>query len=281
MLLRAEHSLPRSARPQARTCAGGLFSERRAQGSWPSGHLGPTGSESPEALPEGRGRRRMTPGAKWLTVLPGTQVRPEVQTRRKSAQPRTDRLCRPELSGLRFFAFLAAPKDARGAFARARAGHGEDAGEGAAPRNPADVHFKPDSARPLPAWAHEVRWVNKRVGVPDEASPAEVPNPIDCPDAPESPIARRDGEAEGDLPPATSASTGAAAEILRNVPERSGPAHEEPCARRSRKGAHRDASTPEPWAMSSPWNEAHSPFGAKILCDLAKTPDRLQTPGSG
>ncbi len=53
----------------------------------------------------------------------------------------------------------------------------------------ANVHFNntscTDSVRPFPAWAYEVLWVNKKVGVLDEASAG--PNPLDSPNAPALP----------------------------------------------------------------------------------------------
>jgi hypothetical protein len=40
-------------------------------------------------------------------------------------------------------------------------------------------------AAPLPAWAYQAHWVNKRVGVPDPAAPFPAPmSPLNAPDAP-------------------------------------------------------------------------------------------------
>jgi hypothetical protein len=50
------------------------------------------------------------------------------------------------------------------------------------------LHFnnlacKPLSARPLPAWAYQVLFVNKRVGIVDPAAPPPpLPHPLDAPD---------------------------------------------------------------------------------------------------
>ena len=43
-------------------------------------------------------------------------------------------------------------------------------------------------AAPLPAWAYQVHWVNKRIGVPDAAEPFPAPmSPLNTPDSPISP----------------------------------------------------------------------------------------------
>jgi hypothetical protein len=40
-------------------------------------------------------------------------------------------------------------------------------------------------AAPLPAWAYQVQWVNKRIGVPDPAAPFPAPmSPLNAPDSP-------------------------------------------------------------------------------------------------
>jgi hypothetical protein len=40
-------------------------------------------------------------------------------------------------------------------------------------------------AAPLPAWAYQTHWVNKRIGVPDPAAPFPVPmSPLNAPDSP-------------------------------------------------------------------------------------------------
>jgi hypothetical protein len=40
-------------------------------------------------------------------------------------------------------------------------------------------------AAPLPAWAYQVHWVNKRIGVPDPAAPVPAPmSPLNAPDSP-------------------------------------------------------------------------------------------------
>jgi hypothetical protein len=40
-------------------------------------------------------------------------------------------------------------------------------------------------AAPLPAWAYQVHWVNKRVGVPDPSAPFPAPmSPLNAPDSP-------------------------------------------------------------------------------------------------
>ena len=40
-------------------------------------------------------------------------------------------------------------------------------------------------AAPLPAWAYQVHWVNKRIGVPDPAAPFPAPmSPLNAPDSP-------------------------------------------------------------------------------------------------
>jgi hypothetical protein len=43
-------------------------------------------------------------------------------------------------------------------------------------------------AAPLPAWAYQVHWVNKRIGVPDPAAPVPAPmSPLNAPDSPTRP----------------------------------------------------------------------------------------------
>ncbi len=43
-------------------------------------------------------------------------------------------------------------------------------------------------AAPLPAWAYQVHWVNKRIGVPDVAAPFPAPmSPLNAPDSPKWP----------------------------------------------------------------------------------------------
>jgi len=43
-------------------------------------------------------------------------------------------------------------------------------------------------ATPLPAWAYQVLWVNKRIGVPDPSVPVPAPmSPLNAPDAPDRP----------------------------------------------------------------------------------------------
>ena len=40
-------------------------------------------------------------------------------------------------------------------------------------------------AAPLPAWAYQTHWVNKRIGVPDPAAPVPAPmSPLNAPDSP-------------------------------------------------------------------------------------------------
>jgi Methyltransferase FkbM domain len=40
-------------------------------------------------------------------------------------------------------------------------------------------------AAPLPAWAYQTQWVNKRIGVPDPAAPVPAPmSPLNAPDSP-------------------------------------------------------------------------------------------------
>ena len=40
-------------------------------------------------------------------------------------------------------------------------------------------------AAPLPAWAYQTHWVNKRIGVPDPAAPFPAPmSPLNAPDSP-------------------------------------------------------------------------------------------------
>jgi hypothetical protein len=40
-------------------------------------------------------------------------------------------------------------------------------------------------AAPLPAWAYQVHWVNKRIGVPDPAAPVPAStSPLNAPDSP-------------------------------------------------------------------------------------------------
>jgi hypothetical protein len=40
-------------------------------------------------------------------------------------------------------------------------------------------------AAPLPAWAYQTNWVNKRIGVPDPAVPIPAPmSPLNAPDSP-------------------------------------------------------------------------------------------------
>jgi hypothetical protein len=52
-----------------------------------------------------------------------------------------------------------------------------------------NVHFNNWSctprAAPLPAWAYQALWVNKRIGVPDPAAPFPAPmSPLNAPDSP-------------------------------------------------------------------------------------------------
>ena len=43
-------------------------------------------------------------------------------------------------------------------------------------------------AAPLPAWAYQTHWVNKRIGVPDSAAPFPAPmNSLNAPDSPTTP----------------------------------------------------------------------------------------------
>jgi hypothetical protein len=52
-----------------------------------------------------------------------------------------------------------------------------------------NLHFNnwscTSKAAPLPAWAYQVHWVNKRIGVPDPAAPFPAPmSPLNAPDSP-------------------------------------------------------------------------------------------------
>jgi hypothetical protein len=55
-----------------------------------------------------------------------------------------------------------------------------------------NLHFNnwscTSKAAPLPAWAYQVLWVNKRIGVVDPAAPVPAPmSPLNAPDAPTRP----------------------------------------------------------------------------------------------
>jgi hypothetical protein len=55
-----------------------------------------------------------------------------------------------------------------------------------------NLHFNNYSCTPesdpLPAWAYQVLWVNKRIGILDESAPTPAPiSPLNAPDAPEFP----------------------------------------------------------------------------------------------
>jgi len=52
-----------------------------------------------------------------------------------------------------------------------------------------NLHFNnwscTSKAAPLPAWAYQTHWVNKRIGVPDSAVPVPAPmSPLNAPDSP-------------------------------------------------------------------------------------------------
>jgi hypothetical protein len=52
-----------------------------------------------------------------------------------------------------------------------------------------NLHFNnwscTSKAAPLPAWAYQTHWVNKRIGVPDPAVPVPAPmSPLNAPDSP-------------------------------------------------------------------------------------------------
>jgi hypothetical protein len=54
---------------------------------------------------------------------------------------------------------------------------------------PVNLHFNnwscTSKAAPLPAWAYQVHWVNKRIGVVDPAAPFPAPmSPLNAPDSP-------------------------------------------------------------------------------------------------
>jgi hypothetical protein len=62
---------------------------------------------------------------------------------------------------------------------------------------PVNLHFNNWSctrkAAPLPAWAYQVHWVNKRIGVPDAAAPFPAPlSPLNAPDSPTRPDCQLD-----------------------------------------------------------------------------------------
>jgi hypothetical protein len=49
-------------------------------------------------------------------------------------------------------------------------------------------HACTDDAYPMPAWAYQVLWVNKRLGEVDPAAPVPAPlSPLNAPDKPEAP----------------------------------------------------------------------------------------------
>ena len=55
-----------------------------------------------------------------------------------------------------------------------------------------NLHFNnwscTSKAAPLPAWAYQTHWVNKRIGVVDSAAPAPAPmSPLNAPDSPTRP----------------------------------------------------------------------------------------------
>jgi hypothetical protein len=55
----------------------------------------------------------------------------------------------------------------------------------------ANLHYNnwscKDGLAPFPAWAYEVLWVNKRIGVVDSSSKPQVPNPLDAPNNADTP----------------------------------------------------------------------------------------------
>jgi hypothetical protein len=56
---------------------------------------------------------------------------------------------------------------------------------------PANLHYNnwscKDGLAPFPAWAYEVLWVNKRIGVVDPSGKPQVPNPLDAPNNTDTP----------------------------------------------------------------------------------------------
>ena len=59
-----------------------------------------------------------------------------------------------------------------------------------------NLHFNnwscTSKASPLPAWAYQVLWVNKRVGIVDPTAPVPAPmSPLNAPDSPTWPDCRR------------------------------------------------------------------------------------------
>jgi hypothetical protein len=62
---------------------------------------------------------------------------------------------------------------------------------------PVNLHFNNWSctpkAAPLPAWAYQVHWVNKRIGVPEGTASFPAPkSPLNAPDSPTRPDCQLD-----------------------------------------------------------------------------------------
>jgi hypothetical protein len=62
----------------------------------------------------------------------------------------------------------------------------------ATPSSVLNLHFNnwscTSAAAPLPAWAYQTLWVNKRIGVLDSTAPVPAPmSPLNAPDSPTRP----------------------------------------------------------------------------------------------